>query len=79
MREQKQKWYIFHAGQCPALSSFKVGKLPKKVISVFGKLHVPVALHLHFGKMKTFSIIFGKKKHKTGENKAIFLHWEYLP
>ena len=44
----------------------------KKVISVFGKLHVPVPLHLHFGKNEDFFHYIWGKIHKTGENKAIF-------
>ena len=45
----------------------------KKVISIFGKLHVPVLLHLYFRKNEDiFHYIWGKQKHKIGENKPIF-------
>ena len=50
-------------------SSFKVGKLQKKVISVFGKLYVPVPLHLHFWKNEDFFIILGKNTQIWGKFK----------
>ena len=48
----------------------------KNVISVFGKLHVPVPLH--FWKNEDFFYYIWEKYTKLGKIRP-FLHWEYLP